>query len=72
MKEAASSPKGRKILWNDTLESSLKELMCLVSAETLIIYPDWKLTYTVPTDTSDKQSVSIISHNNKPVALFSR
>ena len=29
--EAASGPVGRKILWNDALESSFKELKCMVS-----------------------------------------
>ena len=29
-------PKGKKIFWNDALESSFKELNCMVSAETLL------------------------------------
>ena len=49
--EAASRPKGRKILWNDALESSVKEINCMVSAEMLFSYPDWKLPFTVHTDT---------------------
>ena len=44
----------------------------MVSAETLISYTGWKLTFTVHTDTSDKQLGAIISHNNKPIALLSR
>ena len=43
LKEAASDPKCRKLLWNDALERSFKELNCMVSAETLLSYPDWKL-----------------------------
>ena len=70
--EAASSPKGRKILWNDALESSFKELKCMVSAETLMSYPDWKPTFIVQTDASDKQLGAVISKNNKPIAFFSR
>ena len=52
--ESVSGPKGGNILWNDALESSFKELKCMVSAETLLSYPDWKLPFTVHTDTSDK------------------
>ena len=52
--EAANGPKGRKILCNDTLESPFKELNHMVSAETLISYPYWKLPFTVHTDYSDK------------------
>ena len=59
------------MLWNDALESSFKELKRIVPAETLLSYPDWKLPFTVHTDASDKQSGSVISHNNKPIALFS-
>ena len=52
--EADSSPKGRKILLNDALKSSFKEMKCMVSAETLLSYPDWKLPFIVHTDASDK------------------
>ena len=54
MIEAASGPKDRKILWNDALESSFKQLKCVVSAETLMSYPDWKLPFIVHTDAYDK------------------
>ena len=69
--DTSSVPKGRKILWNDALESSFKELKCMVSAETLLIYIDWKLPFTVHTDASDKKLGAVISHNNKPIALLS-
>ena len=70
--EAASGPKGRKILWNDRLEISFKEMNLMVSAETLISYLDCKLPFTVHTDASDKHLGAFISHNNKPIAFFSR
>ena len=44
----------------------------MVSAETLLSYSDWKMTFTVHTDSSDKKLGSVISHNNKPIAFFSR
>ena len=44
----------------------------MVSADTLLIYPDWKLTFTVHTDAYDKQLGDVISKNNKPIAFFSR
>ena len=44
----------------------------MVSADTLLSYPDWKLPFTVHTDASDKQLGTVINHNNKPIALFSR
>ena len=59
--EAASGPKGRKILWNYALESSFKELKRMVSENTLLSYPDWNLTFTVHTDAFDKQLGAVIS-----------
>ena len=70
--DTASDPKGRKQLWNDALEISFKGLKRVVYVMTLLSYPFWKLTFTVHTDTSDKQLGAFISHNNKPIAVFSR
>ena len=44
----------------------------MVSAETLISYPDYKLPVTVHTYASDKQLGAVISQNNKPIAFLSR
>ena len=68
MSKAASSPKDRKLLWN---ESSFKEIKYMVSAETLLSYPYWKLQFTVRTDASAKQLGYVISQNNKSIELFS-
>ena len=70
--EASSCPKGRTILWNDALQISFKELNRMVSAETLISYPYWKLPFRVHTYASDKQLGDVISQNNKPIAFLYR
>ena len=44
----------------------------MVSAETLLSYPDWKLPLTVHTDDYDKQLGAVISQNNRPIAFLSR
>ena len=43
----------------------------MVSAETLLSYPDRKLPFTFHTDASDKQLGALIIQNNKPIAFFS-
>ena len=43
----------------------------MVSAEILLSYSNWKIPFTVNTDASDKQLGSVISQNNKYIALFS-
>ena len=44
----------------------------MVSVETLLSYPYWKLPFIVHTDDSDKQLGAVISQNNKPIVFFSR
>ena len=44
----------------------------MVSADTLLMYPDWKILLTVHTDASDKQLGAFISQNNRPIDLLSR
>ena len=44
----------------------------MVSAETLLSYQDWKIHFTVHTDYYDKYLGSVIGHNSKPIAFFSR
>ena len=70
--EAASGPKGIKILRNDALEISFKELKYMVSAEKLLSYPYWTLPFKVHTYASDRKLGAVISQNNKPIAFFSR
>ena len=43
----------------------------MVYDETLINYPDWKITFTVHIGASDKQLGSDISYNKKSIALLS-
>ena len=52
--EAAIIPKGRKMLWNDALESYFNELKRIVASETLLSYPDWEILFIVHNDASDK------------------
>ena len=61
--EAASCPKYSFVCGIMNLEIYLKELKCMVSSETLIIYPDWKMTFTFHTDAYDKQLGAVISKN---------
>ena len=44
----------------------------MLSSETLLSYPDWKIPFTFHTDVSDKQLDAVISYTNKPNALLSR
>ena len=67
--ETASIPKCRKILWNDALEESLKELNHMVPAETLLSYKYWKVTLTVQIDASNKKLEDVICKNNKPITF---
>ena len=65
------SLKVEKILLNDELEESFKEIGRMVSAETLLNYPDWKIPFTVHTYDSDKQLGGFIIHSNKTILILS-
>ena len=44
----------------------------MVSDETLLNDTDWKITFTLHIDSAGKPLFDVISHNNKPIAFFSR
>ena len=44
----------------------------MVSADTLLSYPDWNILFSVHLDASDKQLGAVFSNSNKPIELFSR
>ena len=43
----------------------------MLYAETLLIYPYWKIPFMVHTNVSGKQFIGVISQNNKPIKFFS-
>ena len=65
-----SGPKDGKLLCNYKLEAAFKYIKYMVSSDTLLNYPDWKNMLTVHTDYSDKQLVTVISQNNKPIVFY--
>ena len=69
--EAASGPKVRKILSNDALESSFKELNRMISAKTLLSYQGCTIPFTVHNDDYYKQVGAVVGQNNKSVAFLS-
>ena len=69
--EAAIIPKGGKIIWIDALEDSFKEIKRIVSAETLLCYPYWKIPFIFRSDAYDKQLGAVISNNNEPIEFLS-
>ena len=62
--KATCDPRGRKIIWNDALEEYFKEINRMISAETLLNDPDWKIPFIVHTYASDKKLGAVISQNN--------
>ena len=58
-----------KIIWNNRIEVSSKDLNIIVYDEALMNDLEWKFTFTVHTDASDKQLVTFVSKNNKQIAF---
>ena len=44
----------------------------MASVYTLLIYPYWKITFTVHTYAYDKQLGDVLGQNNKYIVIFSR
>ena len=55
LEELSSIPKCSAIIWNGELEVDFLELKRVVSAETLLNFPNWTIMFTVHTYASDKQ-----------------
>ena len=68
--EADIGPKDRKILWNDVMEQSFKEIKHMVSAQTLQNYRDRPIPFILHTDASNKQLGAVILQNIKPNAFY--
>ena len=66
----SSIPKCRAIVWNNELEVAFQNLKRVVSAETLLNFPNWTIMFTVHTYASDKHHGAVISQNDKHIALF--
>ena len=62
--EVPIGSKGIRILWNNNLEFTLKEIRWFFSTDTRLDYPDRKIPFTVHTGASYKQLGSVISLNN--------
>ena len=71
MTEAAIGPNGREVFWNNDMEVAFCDIKRMVSADTLLNYLYWKITFTVKTDSPDKQLGAVISKNDKPIASIS-
>ena len=70
MTEVDAGPKGRKIIWNNALGESFKDIKCMVYDEKLLNYTDLTITLTVQNDAYDKQLGAIISQDNKPIGFY--
>ena len=52
--EVSSDPKGREIIRNNDLEVDFCEINHIFSTETLLNYPDWKISFMVQKYDYDK------------------
>ena len=71
LKEVASGPKGRAIICNNVLDVAFHELKNMVSAETLLNYPECTIPFTVHTYAYEKYFGAVFNQNDKYIVLFS-
>ena len=70
LKEMPSRSKFSKQFWNNKIEVALNYLNGMVSGETLKIWYDWKVPFTIHTKASYIRLVTVTSHNNKSINLL--
>ena len=58
--------------WTDLGQKAFDKIKRIVARYTLLIYPDFNENFDLHTDASDFQFGSVISHNGKPIAFYSR
>ena len=71
LEELSSIPKCTAIIWNYELEVNFLELKRVVSAETLLNFPNWTIVFTVHKYAYDKHYGAVISQDDKHITLFS-
>ena len=58
--------------WTDVKQMAFDKIKQIVGHETLLSYPDFKLSFEIHTNASHTQLGAVISQNNKPIAFYSR
>ena len=71
LKRVTIGPKGRKIIWNNDIEVTFKELKCMVSYDTFLNYTHWEITFTVHKDYFYKKLDDFTKKDNKTIDLLS-
>ena len=58
--------------WGPEQTKAFEDIKKIVSKETLLTYPNFKIPFEIHTDASDRQIGSVISQNNLPIAFYLR
>ena len=72
--ELTKVPKGskKKFVWTDKQQSAFNEVKKSISANTMLMFPQFDKPFDIHTDASDEQLGAVISQDGKPVAFYSR
>ena len=67
----ALTSKNAKWKWTNVEQQAFDTIKFIVAKETLLVYPDFNLTFDIHTDVSDHQLQAIISQKGLPIAFYS-
>lgn len=62
----------QKWQWTAECQTAFEEMKRLVTADTLLVYPDHNKPFHIETDASDRQLGAVIKQSGRPVAYFTR
>jgi hypothetical protein len=58
--------------WTDEQQNAFDTMKKIMARETILAYPNFEIPFKVHTDASTYQLGTVISHNGKPIAFYSR
>ena len=58
--------------WNETHQKAFDDVKQTIARDVMLAYPDYSKPFVTYTDASTRQLGAIVTHDNRPIAFFSR
>jgi hypothetical protein len=62
----------KQFSWTPSHGAAFEQMKDLISKDSVLVYPDHKISFDIETDASDYQLGAVNKQNGKPVAFYTR